>query len=173
MKKVLVIFAMAMVTMTAKAQVEFLDRHVLKGDPLLGTKDCTAFYCKNLTITEKDDNATFTLNNKETSHIFISGAVLIGYYNNNNDFLYKTEAYITKYNIEQGSQREWFTVAFSKDSVPYSKYSEKEYILPKMWRVRGSDILRWLRENDGYIRIVAPMYGGNKLDLKIAIKKEE
>ena len=172
MKKVL-LFMMLMATITATAQVEFLDRQVIKGDPLLGTKDCTAYYCKNLTIKENGDNVTFTLNNQETSHIFISGAVLIGYYNNNNDFLYKTEAYITKYNIEQGSQREWFTVAFSKDSLPYSKYSEKGYTLPKMWRVRGADILRWLRENNGYIRIVAPMYGGTQLDLKFAIRKEE
>ena len=163
---------MLLVSLLTRAQIEYLDRHDVKGDPMLGTKDCVAWVGNNIQIVERDDSyTTFTLNNNGLSHIFVKGAIIIGYYKNDGDFLFKTESYTNT--IEQGSQRESFSIGFSNDSVPYSEYSKDKWVLKNMWRVKASDIMRWLRESDGYIRIVAPMYGGNRLDLKFALKKNE
>lgn len=174
MKKLLTTIVLIMVAVSASAQVEILSEQLVKGDPMLGTKDGIAWVGNNIIITENPQgDVRFTLTNKGTSHIFIQGAIMIGYYNSNDEFLCKTESYLSKYNIVQGSQQEWISVAFSKDSVPYSEYSDDKWVFKKMWRTKASDIMKWLRENDGYIRIVAPMYGGTSLDFKFALKKED
>lgn len=171
MKKVF-LFVITMLPMMAVAQIDSLTRYEVKGDPMLGGEGYTAWVGKNIHITEKaNGKTTITLTNDGLQHVFVKGATIIGYYSKDGEFLYKTESYTTQ--IEQGSQKEYLSAAFSKDSVPYSEYSKNGWVLPNMWRVLPSDIMRWLRETGGHIRIVAPMYGGNRLDFKFAIKKEE
>ena len=174
MKKLLFFLLLLVVSIAGRAQVELLTHKDIKGDPMLGTKDFSAWVGNNVLIKEiSDDDATIILTNKGTYHIFVKGYMSIGYYNNNDELILHTKILITDRKIAQDHQRVWFDSYLTKDSIPYSERSEYKFGGDITYHAKASHVMKWLRENDGYVRMVAPMYGGNSLDVRFALRKKQ
>lgn len=164
--------ASIMCRVAADAQVYDLKSKDIDGDPLLGKESCTAWVGGNVCIYEyKNGKASIVLSNHEMSDIFVKGAIVFGYYSSSDSLLYSGKCYTAK--IAQGSCNEYISYIFAEDSIPFSTYSDNDYVVKRSWRALSGDILRWMKETDGYLRIVAPMYGNHKFDRKIRIKKDD
>lgn len=169
MKKVLFLF-FAMVAVTSGAQtfedVEELIPVIQKEDPMLGTKADTVWISEHAEISPYYSGKRIII--KDPDHIFTKMAK-VGYYSNDKTLLYMAPSVLLRTN--QDCTRADFNVIFSKESIPYGEYSEDKYYEKKAWRVLAEDILKWMQNNDGYIRIICYTYGNNIYDLKIRVKK--
>lgn len=156
--------------MTTTAQtfdnIEELSPVVQKEDPMLGTKADTVWVSEHAEISPFMRGKKIEL--KKPDHVFTSGAK-VGYYSNDGTLLCMVPMVMMRTN--QDRTRAEFNVAFANDSIPYGEYSDDKFYVKKAWRVRAADVLKWLQNNDGYIRIVCETYGNNLYDLKFRIKK--
>lgn len=171
MKKVLFLLLLLM-PLTAVAQVfediEELTPVVQKEDPMLGTKGDTIWVSEHVEISPFMRGKKIML--KKPEHVFTSGAK-VGYYSSDGTFLCMAPMVMAMPNEDR--TRIEFKNAFANDSIPYAEYSDDKFVMKKSWRVRAIDMLRWLQENDGYLRIICETYGNNLYDVKIRIPKRE
>ena len=169
MKKVLFLLLM-LTAMTATAQtfeeIEELSPVIQEEDPMLGTKVDTVWISEHAEISPFYSGKRIVL--KKPANIFTNIAK-VGYYSNAGTLLYMTPSVLLRTN--QDYTRAYFSAAFSKDSIPYGEYSDDKYYEKKAWRVLAEDILKWMQNNDGYIRIICYTYGDNIYDLKLRVKK--
>jgi hypothetical protein len=172
MKKVLSIIALIAVTLTASAQeIETLTYHKTEGDPMTNTSSGEMWIGTHVGIS-LPDNGFNKIMFKMKDHIFVKNySTKIGYYTAN-DSLIGMGTIVTA-PISGDGQIMSFSVAFSNDSLPHSEYSEKQFVMPKSWRVRVRDMITWLKETDGYLRFVTRTYGEHIYDVRFRLKKEE
>lgn len=165
------IFALLMVGMTAGAQkieMEYLQLHTVDDDPLTGTVGGIGWAGKHVSIFLPIEGAgQFVLRNPD--HVFSRGA-RIGYYSSSDSLLYMSKYSIT--NVSEDGAKLEASVFFSPDSLPHSDYSENAFYYKKSWRVRPKNIVEWLLENDGYIRLVANTYGDNLFDVRFRLRNK-
>lgn len=85
-------------------------------------------------------------------HIFVSGGQpKLGFYNKNDRLIGKANVFMAM-PMEDGTRMN-IGVCFSQDTIPYGEYSDDKYYVKKAWRVLPKDVLRWLKETEGYARI--------------------
>ena len=140
----------------------------------------TAQEAKELMDTQEGYIILDTRTQEECDQGHIPGAILIPY----DEVLEKAEGILTdkdqligmgmvlRPTPSQGGTKMEIGVAFANDSLPYSVYSEDEYYVKKSWRILPKDVLKWLKESNGYIRVVTPMYDNNLFDVRFRLKRE-
>ena len=169
MKKVLFLL-LAVVSMIMQAQTigtEVLMPINMIGDELLGTKDRIVWQSEHVQIDEGKYGPVITLKNE--GHIFVSSLPKYGMYNTK-DSLICAPFYCVYTAPSQDGQ--YFTImgaVFAKDSIPGGKYLEKK----KQWSISMKDLVKWMQEERGTLRIVTKVYGGYMYDIRFRFKEEE
>lgn len=170
MKKVLSIVIMLLAVITAGAQVETLTYTKVDADPMTNTSSGVEWVGRHVRISLPDKGIPWIILYKK-DHIFVKNyGTKIGYYTANDSLI--GMGTIVRPEISQDGT--WMMVgpAFSKESLPHAKYYEDK-ILNTSWRVTVNDVVEWLNETDGYIRIVTETYGNHIYDVKFRLKKED
>ena len=164
---------MLLLGLSANAQIQEMKPVFTKGDAMLGTKDCTRWICENAIIDEPSESIRMwhmTLISKE--HIFERGGgsqTRIGFYNENDSLVGMVKGYM---GLPMKHPRTMsLTWSVLSDSVPYSrpKIDSKG---KKIYRTDIHDLMTFMRETKGYIRVIAPLYQGYSLDFKFRLKEE-
>ena len=162
MKKLFFLFVMMVATIGAHAQdIETLVPTEIEVDQMLNPDGGTKWRGVYVAIFEhpgKEPN----FNIKCKDHIFDRKIFRIGYYSANDSMMYMSQNFC---NTNQGNTIMRIGDGFAKDSIPYSTYRNGD------WHTRPQDIMRWLKETDGYLRVLAPVYGGRYQEVKFRLKK--
>ena len=139
----------------------------IAGDELLGTKDRIVWQSEHVQIDEGKYGPVITL--KSEGHIFVSSLPKYGMYNTNDSLI--GAPYMCTYNMptQDGQHYTFMGAVFAKDSIPGSDYQEKKI----RWRLRMSDLVKWMQEERGTLRIVTKVYGGYMYDIRFRFKEEE
>ena len=177
MKKVPTIMLMLWAGMTISAQ-EVMIKHRSKGDPLMGTKPYTYWESKHVYIWESDEgNVGMCIQNP--SHVFTSELLTrIGFYSAKGELILATDGWGGS--METGSLSMFLKYGHTKDTTSvYSRKPDKETEVGKyaVWElthenlVEKEHLLKFLKETDGYIRIVTPIYYGGYFDVKAKLQK--
>ena len=171
MKKSLSIIALLLIGMTASAQViETLTYQKTEGDPMTNTSAGEKWVGTHVGISLPYDGWQYIII-KMKDHIFVNNSsTKIGYYTANDSLIGMASVLVPQ--ITQDGQRMVIGPAFSQDSIPYGEYSDDKFYSKKSWRVRAVDIVKWLKETDGYIRIVTQTYGNHLYDVRFRLRKE-
>ncbi len=150
-------------------EIETLIPKEVKPDPMTGNSGGTAWIGEHIFLYETKGDASIVL--CKPKHIFVSGGQpKLGYYNRN-DSLIAMGGISSALPMEDGSRmRIW--AFFSTDSLPHGEYSENKFYSKKSWRVLPSDLLKWLKETDGYARIVVSTYGQHLFDVRFRLKRD-
>lgn len=169
MKKLLFLL-LAMVTTNVTAQnlgMEELSPANIKGDELLGTKDRIVWQSEHVTIDEGKYGPVITL--KQEGHVFIPSNPKYGMYNTNDSLI--GAPYMCTFNMptQDGQHYTIMGAVFAKDSIPGSDFQDKK----SRWRLRMDDLVKWMQEEHGTLRIVTKVYGGYMYDIRFRFKKEE
>ena len=171
MRKVLSIIALLLIGMVASAQVETLTFKKVEADPMTNTSGGVEWIGSHVCISLLDKGIPWIILYRK-DHIFVNNfSTKIGYYTKN-DSLIGMGTFIRP-NITQDGTRMFIGPAFSDNELPHSEYSDDKFVVKKSWRVRVVDIVEWLKETDGYIRIVTETYGNHLYDVKFRLKKED
>ena len=171
MKKVLSIAMMLLAVMTAGAQVETLTPMKVEADPMTNTSGGVEWLGKHVCISLPDKGIPWIILYMK-DHIFVKNySTKIGYYTAN-DSLIGMATMVSPQPTQDGT-RMMIGASFAKDSIPYAEYSDDKFVMKKAWRVRVEDVVKWLKETDGYIRIVTETYGNHLYDVKFRLKKED
>ncbi len=171
MKK-FILLLLLFVGVIANAQiVESLVPQRIEADPLTGKTGGVAWVGKHIIIYETEDNQVKIVLTKP-EHIFVRrGLSKLGFYNNNDSLIGMANVF-SPVPMEDGT-RMTIGASFSKDTIPYGEYSDDRYYVKKSWRLLPKNVLRWLKENDGYVRIVTTTYGNHLFDVRFKLKREE
>jgi hypothetical protein len=171
MRKVLFIWAMLAMAVIAGAQgVEQLEPKEVNGDAMLGSNRSVIWRSEHVNIVEPEKGSVQIILTK-ADHIFIKNyETRIGYYTDKDQLI--GMGMVLRPTPSQGGTKMEIGVAFANDSLPYSVYSEDEYYVKKSWRILPKDVLKWLKESNGHIRVVTPIYDNNLFDVKFRLKRE-
>lgn len=171
MKKIILTLFCLIVTAVRAQNIEELKAKNYDTDPMLGSSGGTAWISEHVGLWLPGKGGDL-LRLLMKDHIFVKNYdTKIGFYSADNTLI--GVGFPVKATPTQDGKRMDLKVFFSNDSLPYSEYSENDYVIKKSWRVRVSDVFRWLKENDGYIRITTLTYGGYLYDVRFRLKKEE
>lgn len=171
MKKVLSIFALLLIGMMASAQVETLTCKKVDADPMTNTSGGVEWIGSHVCISLPNKGIPWIILYRK-DHIFVKNySTKIGYYTANDSLIGMATMVIPR--PTQDGTRMMIGASFANDSIPYAEYSDDKFVMKKAWRVRVVDIVRWLKETDGYIRIVTETYGNHLYDVKFRLKKED
>ena len=172
MKKV-IISLLLLLGLSAKAQIQEMKPVFTKGDAMLGTKDRTRWVCENAIIDEPTENfKRWTMILISNEHIFERGGssqTKIGFYNDQDSLIGMVKGYMSI--PTKNPQTMALTWSVLNDSVPYSR-QEIDRNGKKIYRTDIQDLMTFLRETNGHIRVVAPLYEGYTLDFMFRLKKE-
>ena len=170
MRKVFILLLLAISCVAMAQEIEKLSPQHFDGDPMTGMSSGTLWSSDHVGIW-LPDNGISAIRLKMKDHIFIKNLVTkIGYYTADNQLIGMGTA--LRVTPSQDGTRMDVNVFFSKDSIPLSMYSEKDYVMKKSWRVRVKDIILWLQDTEGYIRITTQTYGGYLYDVRFRLRKE-
>lgn len=168
MKSLLFIITLMVSICSYGQEIEILQPQKVNKDPMKGLESGILWVGKHISIYEADNSTpVFTLGNSK--HIFVKGITRIGYYSDSDSLLYMAQHNMKK--ISEDGQRLALGVTFANDSIPYAVYSDDKFVMKKAWAVLQKDLLRWLKENDGYLRVVTPIYGGRTFDVRFKLAK--
>jgi len=172
MKKVFVSFLL-LLGLSANAQIQEMKPVITKGDAMLGTKDRTRWICENAIIDEPSENLKmWTMILISNEHIFERGGssqTRIGFYNDQDSLIGMVKGYMS---IPMKHPRTMaLTWSVLSDSVPYSR-PEIDRNGKKIYRTNIQDLMTFMRETKGYIRVIAPLYQGYTLDFKFRLKED-
>lgn len=161
-----------LVGLNSNAQtIETLVPQKIEADSMTGNEGGTAWTGEHIYFYETvKEEVSIVLTKPE--HIFVSGGQpKLGYYNKNDSLIGMANIFLAM-PMEDGT-RMIIGASFSKDTIPYGEYSDDKYYEKKAWRVKPVDVLRWLKETDGYARIVTTTYGNHLFDIRFRLKREE
>lgn len=177
MKKLFVIIALFTSIIDVTAQ-ELMVKHRAKGDPMLEDKPYTYWESRHVFITESDEGIVgMSITNPQ--HVFTSDTFTkIGFYSASGKLLLKTEAWSAS--CETGGLTLYLRHGYTDDttSVYCRKPYENEYgeiarrEITKQNIVEKKHVLKFLKETNGYIRIVSPIYYGGYFDVKAKLKSK-
>ena len=162
MKKLFFLFVMMVVAIGAQAQdIETLVPTEIEVDPMLnpdgGTK-WSGMYVNVFEYPGKTPHIVF----KCADHVFVDKLIRVGYYSDKDSLLYMTRD-IGR--VNSSGTRMMIVRGIANDSIPYAENQSP------IWYVYPEQILRWLKETDGYLRVLAPIYGDRYHEIKFRLKK--
>ena len=171
MKGVLLFLILAL-TVTAEAQeIEVLNRKLFDADPMTGQPSGVLWSSEHVGVWLPDKGLDI-VRLKMKDHIFIKNYMTrIGYYTSDDKLIGMGTA-IRATPTQDGTRMD-MNIFFAKDSLPFSEYSDDKWIMKKSWRLRVKDMMKWLKETDGYLRITTQTYGGYLYDIRFRLKNEE
>ncbi len=182
MRKVFAIIILSILSPVLFAQsTEFLVKKIIKPDRLRGEDGHVEWVSKHVSFQMLKYSQTIALFNPP-GHIFSYDAK-VGLYDSRGTLLAMTETCKTTFNDDQTVM--WMYDGFTNDSLPNytmripeqgeTPYLENQYILGRLKKCKYvlpvESILRFLQETNGYARIVATLYGGGVMDIKVKIRK--
>lgn len=171
MRKVIILLLLSVSSVAIAQEIEKLTPQRFDADPMAGMSSGILWSSDHVGIWLPDKGIN-TIRLKMKDHIFIKNYVTkIGYYTSD-DQLIGMGAPVRATPSQDGTRMD-MTVFFAKDSLPLSEYSEDKWVMKKSWRVRVKDIMSWLKETDGYIRITTQTYGGYLYDIRFRLRKED
>lgn len=169
MKKELLLMLFMLSGMMSVAQTletETMKLTEVKGDPMLGTKDRKIWMSEHARIEPTNVGSAIILT--ATENIFINKGTKIGIYNKQ-DSLIGMSSHLAFTQAVQGSFRLQIVGAItSQDSLPMSKKNNFG-----LWVVKMDDMLKWVQDNEGTLRIVTVVYGDYYYDIRLKFKKED
>lgn len=151
--------------------IESLIPQKIEADPMTGNTGGVAWVGEHIYFYETEKGKVNIVLTKP-EHIFVSGGQpKLGFYNNNDSLIGMANVFMAM-PMKDGT-RMTIGVSFSQDTIPYGEYSDDKYYVKKAWRVLPKDVLRWLKETEGYARIVTTTYGNHLFDVRFRLKREE
>ena len=177
MKKVILMWMMAVEVMTATAQVEQMVRHAEKADPMRDNPGMTYWESRHVCISETKDGKYY-LSIFNPQYVFTEDdKAKVGFYNQKGKLIFMSERW--QCIKGDGATQLWLEYGFTKDSTKYSMEpdpcgtSVKHIVanIEKYRIVEPRHVLQFLKENRGYIRIVTPIYYNGLFDKKATIRK--
>lgn len=176
MRQLSILFFLSVV-LTANAQIEIMTKHREKADPMTNKSAMTYWESRHVAVTETDDGKYY-LSVFNPKHIFTANdQAKVGFYNQAGKLIMMSERWgCTK---GDGSTQLWLDYGFTKDSTKYSSdydpnINNIQNIVAKVEKLRIVEprhVLQFLKENNGYIRIVTPIYYNQLFDVKARIAR--
>lgn len=168
MKKALFLLLMClpMTTLAQEIGLEELTSVLVKGDPMLDTKDRTVWQSAHIRIDEGKFGPVITL--KCEGHIFISNVPKIGMYDENDNLLGMSFFCTYSMPTQDGRYFQIMGAIHSKDSIPGSSFIDKK----NYYGMSIKDLLTETKMNKRRLRIVSKTYGGYIYDISFRFKEE-
>lgn len=175
--KVFITFALLLTWSIASAQ-ELMIKHRSKGDPMIEEKPYNYWESRHVFIQESDEGFV-GMYIKNPSHVFTAEySTRIGFYSPKGELLLTTDGWHGV--IETGGLIMYLTHGYTADTtsvycrkpdpaLEYGEYKLRE--VTKKNIVEKEHVLKFLKETNGYIRIVTPIYYGGYFDVKAKLKK--
>jgi len=177
MKKLVFIIAL-FVSVTDVFAQELMIKRRSKADPMLGEKPYTYWESRHVFIMESDEGIV-GMSIMNPQHVFTSDvSTKIGFYSASGKLLLTTDGWRSE--IETGGLTMYLKHGYTTDttSIYSRKPEENEYGEVALRKITGKNIvdkehiLKFLKETNGYIRIVTPIYYGGHFDIKARLKSK-
>ena len=165
MKK-LFVFVLTMVVMTISAQDKVTELKPVRyeADPMTNPVGCTVWENEYIKFIE-DDNGEVNIELQNPPHVFDVCAKYpkVGFYDLNNKLIAMSERVASLAN--SSNNRLLIVNAWSKDSIlPHCEYVPNQRLYH--YNTDAKNILKFLKNHEGYIRIVVCLYGDYLFDIK-------
>lgn len=176
--KVFITIALLLTWSIAGAQ-ELMIKHRSKSDPMLEEKPYNYWESRHVFIQESDEGIVGMLI-RNPSHVFTAeNSTKIGFYSSKGELLLMTDGW--RGIMETGGLTMYLTHGYTADTAsvycrkPNPKNEYGEYKLREITKkniVDKEHVLKFLKETNGYIRIITPIYYGGHFDVKAKLKKD-
>lgn len=179
MKKMTLLFSLLLLGITAVAQVEVLTKAVFKSDPMTNEIGYTSWTSRHIQIVEEDDGNVY-IELRNPSHIFSDWfSAKVGLYNQSGKLLEMSEKWHC--DVGEDEAKLWLHFGFTKDTtqtaytdtIPSGTIKTREGTQYQLARIeqynrimRAKDVLEFLKNTNGFIRITTPTYGSTMFDFK-------
>lgn len=186
MKKMTLLFSLLLLGITAVAQVETLTKAVFKTDPMTNEIGYTSWTSRHVQIVE-EDNGNVYIELRNPSHIFSDWfSAKVGLYNQSGKLLEMSEKWHC--DVSEDEAKLWLYFGFTKDTaqtaytdtIPSGTVKTREGTQYQLARIehynrimRSKDVLNYLKNTNGFIRITTPTYGSTMFDIKARIARPQ
>ena len=186
MKKMTLLFSLLLLGITAVAQVEVLTKAVFKSDPMTNEIGYTSWTSRHIQIVEEDDGNVY-IELRNPSHIFSDWfSAKVGLYNQSGKLLEMSEKWHC--DVGEDEAKLWLHFRFTKDTtqtaytdtIPSGTIKTREGTQYQLARIeqynrimRAKDVLEFLKNTNGFIRITTPTYGSTMFDFKARMARPQ
>ncbi len=186
MKKMTLLFSLLLLGITAVAQVEVLTKAVFKSDPMTNEIGYTSWTSRHIQIVEEDDGNVY-IELRNPSHIFSDWfSAKVGLYNQSGKLLEMSEKWYC--DVGEDEAKLWLHFGFTKDTtqtaytdtIPSGTIKTREGTQYQLARIeqynrimRAKDVLEFLKNTNGFIRITTPTYGSTMFDFKARMARPQ
>jgi len=186
MKKMTLLFSLLLLGITAVAQVEVLTKAVFKSDPMTNEIGYTSWTSRHIQIVEEDDGNVY-IELRNPSHIFSDWfSAKVGLYNQSGKLLEMSEKWHC--DVGEDEAKLWLYFGFTKDTtqtaytdtIPSGTIKTREGTQYQLARIeqynrimRAKDVLEFLKNTNGFIRITTPTYGSTMFDFKARMARPQ
>ena len=180
--KIAILLSLMLPVLTASAQVEIMTKATFKADPMTNMIGHITWTSRHVQIVE-EENGNVYIELRNPAHIFSEWhSVKVGLYSQSGKLLEMSEKWHC--DVSENEAKLWLHFGFTKDttqtaytdSIPSGTIKTREGTQYKLAKIehynrimKAKDVLRFLKDTNGFIRITTPTYGSTLFDIKARI----